>query len=266
MPADSSLAIVLVYPELLGTYGDRGNALALAHRAGLRGMKTDIVEVPLGGTLPATGDVYLLGGSEDAAQLLALRTLLEEGSGPRALAEARACLAVCAGFQLLAREFSVGDGAPEPGLGLLDVACRRLPGPRAVGEVVAVPTGIRGLPMLTGYENHQGDALVGPGARPLARVLHGVGNGHHRTEGAVQGEPARLIGTYLHGPVLVRNPALADHLLERSVGHLPAVQDEAVEQLRAERLAALHVGRRSGRAHHRPTRADVRTLADRLGR
>lgn len=235
MPADSELTIVLIYPELLGTYGDRGNALALAHRARGRGLACRLVEVEVGERLPTSGDVYLIGGSEDAAQVLALRSLLNEKDVHKVLHGHAACLAVCAGFQLLGQGFTGADGHREPGLGLLDVECGRLTGERAVGELVTEPVGIPGLPTLTGYENHQGSAVLGPGAHPLGRVVVGVGNGSDGTEGAVQDN---IVATYLHGPVLVRNPALADHLLERSTGPLPELDDEAVEQLRRERLAA----------------------------
>lgn len=236
MPRDSELTVVLVYPELLGTYGDRGNALALVRRAQLRGLPVRIVKVPLGRGLPSSGDVYLLGGGEDAAEVLALRSLRADRSASRVLTDASACLAVCAGLQILAREFLAADGHREPGLGLLDVTCARLPGPRAVGEVLVEPLGLPGLPLLTGYENHQGDTQILAGAQALGRVVHGVGNGFDRMDGAVQGH---IVGTYLHGPVLVRNPALADRLIEWSVGPLPAMYDEAVEQLRAERLASV---------------------------
>jgi CobQ-like glutamine amidotransferase family enzyme len=235
MLTDTELAIVLVYPELLGTYGDRGNAVALVRRAGGRGIRARVVEVPVGEPLPSSADVYLVGGSEDAAQVLALRSFRATRGGAEALHGRAPCLAVCAGFQILSRCFTTGDGHREPGLGLLDVDCGRLPRQRAVGEVLAEGITIPGLPTLTGYENHQGDAVLGPRAAPLGRVVVGVGNGHEATEGAVQDN---IVATYLHGPVLVRNPALADHLLERSMGPLPAYDDEAVEQLRRERLAA----------------------------
>jgi CobQ-like glutamine amidotransferase family enzyme len=248
MPTDTDLAIVLVFPELLGTYGDRGNGLALMRRAEARGLTARLVEVPFGAALPTSGDVYLLGGSEDAAQVLALRALLDAPAGRAVLSQAPACLAVCAGYQLLSREFAAADGHREPGLGLLDVSCGRLTGLRAVGEVVVRPVANRDLPVLTGYENHQGDAVLGPAARPLGRVLAGVGNGQAGTEGAVQDN---IVATYLHGPVLVRNPVLTDLLLERSTGPLPPYEDGAVEQLRRERLAAasgaLRRNRRSGR-------------------
>jgi CobQ-like glutamine amidotransferase family enzyme len=98
-----------------------------------------------------------------------------------------------------------------------------------------------GVPRLTGFENHQGVTRIGPGARPLARVLTGVGNGDG-TEGAYAG---RVLGTYLHGPALVRNPALADLLLSWAVGALPPLDGEYeawTARFREQRLAAVPVG------------------------
>ena len=236
--SESTLTLVLVYPEILGTYGDRGNAVALAHRARARGIDTDLVEVAYGDPLPESGDIFLIGGSEDTAQALAARALAEQPGAVRILTD-NTVLAVCAGFQLMGRSYRGGDGTQKPGLGILDVECHPLTGERAVGELliectVTAPE-FAGLPPLTGFENHASDARRGPGAEPLGRVLGGVGNGDG-TEGAVQG---RMVATYLHGPVLVRNPALADLLLERTTGPLAAYDDEAVEQLRRERIEAV---------------------------
>jgi lipid II isoglutaminyl synthase (glutamine-hydrolysing) len=243
MSGDTELSIVLVYPELLGTYGDRGNALALVRRAGARQLATRVVEVSAGETVPSSGDVYLIGGGEDAALALAWESLGRGKSLCQALDGGAACLAVCAGLQLLSASFTGPDGAVRTGLGALDVRCRRLPGRRAVGEVVADCVGLPGLPQLTGFENHQGDAELGPAARPLGRVLVGTGNGGVGDEGAVQGN---VVATYLHGPVLVRNPALADYLLSRSAGPLAPFADESVDALRRERLQAAFG------AQHRP--------------
>jgi CobQ-like glutamine amidotransferase family enzyme len=167
--------------------------------------------------------------------MAAAAALLEGQSGLRQGIEAgAACLAVCAGLQLLSREYVGHDDVTRPGLGVLDVTCGRLPGARAVGEVVA-RSEIDGSALL-GFENHQGDAVLGPLARPLGTVVAGEGNGHDRHEGARQGQ---VIGTYLHGPVLVRNPALADWLLAAVVGHdLEPFLDLRVERLRRERLRA----------------------------
>lgn len=237
-----TLTVIHVYPELLGTYGDRGNALALRHRAEARGIRTEVVEVDLDDPLPRLGDIYVLGGGEDSAQVLAARSLFADDRAANVLQSAP-CLAVCAGLQLLARSFLDAAGREQSGLGLLDVACDRLP-ERAVGEVVTAPVDLPAVPTLSGYENHRGTARLGPTARPLGRMVTGVGNGDGRTEGAQQGG---VIATYLHGPVLVRNPALADLLLTRALGDLPEYQHDAAERLREERLAEADSPRRRRR-------------------
>jgi CobQ-like glutamine amidotransferase family enzyme len=226
------VTVVQVYPGLLGTYGDRGNALALVHRARGRGLRTRVVAVGTDEPTPRHGDIYLLGGGEDAAMLLALGHLRADGGLAAALDAGAVCLGVCAGFQLLSQRFTGPDGAAHAGLGVLDVVCGRLPGARAVGEVLAQSAGAPGTAFLTGFENHQGDAVLGGEARPLGLLVRGVGNGDGRTEGAVQG---RVVGSYLHGPVLVRNDELADHLLQLVTGPLPAFEDGPVQRLRSER-------------------------------
>ncbi len=155
--------------------------------------------------LPRAGDIYLIGGGEDAAMLLAWEHLMSTTRLEDAVHAGAACFGVCAGFQLLSQDFTGPDGRLRNGLGLLDAHCGRIDGPRAVGEVL----GESDHGVLTGFENHQGDAHLGPAARPLARLVRGVGNGDGLTEGATQG---RVIGSYLHGPALVRNDGLADHL------------------------------------------------------
>jgi lipid II isoglutaminyl synthase (glutamine-hydrolysing) len=229
------VSVVALYPELLGTYGDRGNALALGYRIRARGMRMRLVEVSPGQRAPRSADIYLLGGGEDAARLLALQALRTDENVARALNAGATCLAVCAGFQLLSGAFADRDGHAISGLGVLDARCGRLTGPRAVGEVVADPTALPSLPTLTGFENHQGSAVLGPHAQPLGRLRRGIGNGDGAYEGAVQDN---IVATYLHGPVLVRNPGLTDYLIERSTGPLAPFCDEAVERMRRERLRA----------------------------
>lgn len=227
---EPTLDIVLVYPDLLGLYGDRGNALALRHRAGRRGLHTRLVEVTLGLPVPESADIYLIGGAEDSSMVLARDALTRTPGLRRAVEQGRPCLAVCAGLQLLAQSFRMGDATHE-GLGILDVTCDRLTGARAVGEVVV--DGGAAFGQLTGFENHAGTAVVGPTATPLGDVWVGTGNGDG-TEGAVQGS---VVATYLHGPVLVRNPRLADHLLAQAVDQpLTPLVDPPVERLRRERL------------------------------
>jgi CobQ-like glutamine amidotransferase family enzyme len=235
MITDSILAVVLVYPDLLGTYGDRGNAAALLHRARARGLGCRVVEVSVHDALPSSGDIYLIGGGEDAAMLLAWQKLQQDRALVDAVVGGAACFGVCAGYQLMAQEFRGPDDVPREGLGLFDVRCGRMTGPRAVGEVLAESRGIAGIGDLTGFENHQGDAQLGSGVRPLGRLVRGTGNGDQMTEGATQG---RVVGSYLHGPALVRNDGLADHLLQLVVGPLEAFDDEPVRRLRCERRAA----------------------------
>ncbi|MEA2715920.1 MAG: hypothetical protein QOI56_720 [Actinomycetota bacterium] len=233
-----TVSIAVLYPELLGTYGDGGNATVLARRLEWRGIASELVEVTAGEATPRSCDIYLMGGGEDGPQSLAARELIASRALHRAIDDGAAVLAVCAGFQVLGTVFVGPDGAAHQGLGLLDVSTVRGEGARRVGEIVVEPDADLGLPELTGYENHAGVTALGSGARPLGKVAVGHGNDTgDGSEGAVAG---RIVGTYLHGPVLARNPALADHMLASVVGPLAPLDDQEVEALREERLAAAH--------------------------
>jgi lipid II isoglutaminyl synthase (glutamine-hydrolysing) len=239
----ASLArIVSIYPTLLGTYGDGGNVLALRHRAGLHGIAVQVTEVQPGQPIPRGGDLYVLGGGEDTAQVAAADAIRADGGLVAAADQGAAVLAICAGYQLLGHEFPDASGQASPGVGLLDIRTDRLPA-RAVGELATepaagAPSGVTAT--FTGYENHAGATHLGPDATPLGRVLRGIGNGDG-TEGAVSG---RVIGTYLHGPCLARNPQLADRLLGWVVGRdLEAIVEPEVEELRRERLSAVPEGK-----------------------
>ena len=230
------VGIALLYPELLGTYGDGGNAAVLASRLGWRGIESEVVEVTAGDPVPAGCQIYLMGGGEDGPQALAVRELEASGALPRAVDQGAAVLAVCAGYQVLGREFLGPDGSPHPGLGLLECTTARGKGPRRVGEVVVEPDRALGLPTLTGYENHAGITALAPGATPLGQILVGHGNdAGDGSEGILSGH---VLGTYLHGPVLARNPALADLVLSWVVGPLEPLDDTETEALREERIAA----------------------------
>ena len=268
---DSVVRIALLYPELLGTYGDGGNATIVAQRLRWRGIPTEVVEVTADDAVPESCELYVLGGGEDGPQVEACRQLATSGVLARRVDEGAAVFAVCAGMQLVGNAFPGADGAPVPGLGLLDCTTERTGERRAVGEllITADPTLDLGAAELTGFENHAGRTRLGPGARPLGRVVAGVGNGSigvgadgMATEGAVAAS-ARVIGTYLHGPALARNPALADLLARWAVGgELPpldpdrAAVDGECDLLRAERLAAVRAGNLDGVLH--------RTWRDRL--
>lgn len=250
------LRIVVVYPDLLGTYGDGGNGVVLARRAAWRGIEAELVQARSDEPLPR-GDLYCIGGGEDGPQVRAATTLLEDGTLLRAVDEGAVVLGVCAGFQLLGTAFPDAADQAHQGLGLLDVSTRKGPGPRAVGELLATVDvgegaagqGLRGLAPLTGFENHGGVTVVGPAASPLARVVRGVGNGGgDGTEGAWR---PRVVGTYLHGPVLARNVGLADVLLGWALApaggrELDPLEDGAEDALRTERLAATRRSRWGG--------------------
>jgi CobQ-like glutamine amidotransferase family enzyme len=231
----TSAAIVLLYPDLLGTYGDSGNAIVLARRLAWRGHDVELVEVHAGEPIPEQADVYVIGGGEDAPQVEAARGIGTDGPLHRAVERGAAVLAVCAGMQIVGRSFPDSTGERRDGAGLLDIATVRVDRPRAVGELLVHPDPTLGLPELTGFENHGGRTELGAGVRPLGTVEVGEGNGGG-TEGAVSD---RVLGTYLHGPVLARNPALADLLLGWVVGgELEPLDDTEEEALHRERVRA----------------------------
>ncbi|MDQ7819303.1 MAG: glutamine amidotransferase [Armatimonadota bacterium] len=209
------LRICHLYPDLLNLYGDRGNLTVLVTRARWRGIVVAVDAVGIGDPLPVgRHDLYLIGGGEDRQQRLAAADLttrkadaLREAAGRGAVV-----LAICGGYQLLGHSYRPAAGEELVGVGLLDVVTVH-PGPQArrlIGNVV-VRCPLLGGAALVGFENHGGRTYLGPGAAPLGRVVVGSGNnGEDGTEGAVSGH---VYGTYLHGPLLPRNPAFADHLL-----------------------------------------------------
>jgi CobQ-like glutamine amidotransferase family enzyme len=231
---ESTLRIVWIYPDLLSTYGDRGNMLILARRAALRGIDAETSEVRSDQAMPSTADIYLIGGGEDGPQALAAQRLIADGGLHRAVNQGAAVLAVCAGYQLFGSSF-FAKGARCAGLDLLDITSDRGE-TRAVGEVRGDIDPRLGLPPLTGFENHGGRTHLGKSVASLARVTAGIGN-DGVTEGAWHG---KILGTYAHGPALARNPGIADLLLRWAIGadSLGALDDTWPDRLRAERLAA----------------------------
>ncbi len=249
MTGGSKVTVALLFPDLLGTYGDSGNAVILAQRLRWRGIDAEVLTVRSGEPVPGSCQIYVVGGGEDLPQAQAARQLgAGQDSGPlrRAVDSGAVVLAVCAGVQILGRSFVGPDGRQAVGLGLLDCTTRRGSRSRAVGEMVVDPVGALGLPALTGYENHGGVTTLGPGASPLGRVRYGRGNDDGSgTDGVWSG---RVLGTYLHGPVLARNPALADRLLSWAVGNLEPLDDSECEELRRDRFAAAAVEDKMSRA------------------
>jgi CobQ-like glutamine amidotransferase family enzyme len=238
MPSrDSTVSIVALYPSLLGTYADGGNVTVLQKRLAWRGIDSEVLTIEVGEPVPDSADLYVLGGAEDGPQSLATDVLAKDGALGRAADRGAVVFAVCAGLQILGRSYAVSGGRERDGLGLVDITTRRGER-RAVGEVLVEPDAKLGLPTLSGYENHGGMTSRGPDVQPLGRVVEGLGNGDG-TEGFISG---RVLGTYLHGPGLPRNPALADLLLSWVTGPLAPLDDADAADLRQERVASIGTG------------------------
>ncbi len=230
-----TVRIGLVLPDVMGTYGDGGNAVVLRQRLLLRGIAAEIVEITLADPVPESLDLYTLGGAEDYAQRLATRHLITHPGLQRAAARGAPVLAICAAIQVLGQWYETSAGERVEGVGLLDVTTSPQES-RTIGEVVATPL-LAGLSApLTGFENHRGGTVLGLDASPLSTVSKGAGNkAGDGYDGAVQGS---VVATYLHGPCLARNPELADLLLSKVVGDLAPLELPEVDMLRRERLAA----------------------------
>lgn len=230
-----TVRIGLVLPDVMGTYGDGGNAVVLRQRLLLRGIPAEIVEITLADPVPDSLDLYTLGGAEDYAQRLATRHLLRYPGLQRAAERGAPVLAICAAVQVLGHWYETSSGERVDGVGMLD-ATTSPQEKRTIGELVSKPL-LPGLTQrLTGFENHRGGTVLGPAASPLAAVTRGAGNrAGDGFDGVVQGS---VVATYMHGPCLARNPELADHLLSQVVGELPPLQLPEVDLLRRERLGA----------------------------
>jgi lipid II isoglutaminyl synthase (glutamine-hydrolysing) len=242
---DSEVSIGLLLPEVLGTYSDAGNATVLAQRLRWRGLPARVLRCGADQPPPTGCDIYLIGGGEDTAQTFAAEWLRAQPGLLDTLANTATTLAVCAGLQILGESMTDRCGRVTEGARLLDLSTvpRRR---RATGEIVTACV-LPEVGRLCGFENHGGATRLGAGLTPLGRVLTGVGNGDRRAGGdGVLTE--RVVGTYLHGPVLARNPALADYLLSKVTGRtLPPldIPDQAAQ--RAEYLDTGHRGKRWSR-------------------
>ena len=220
-----------LYPDYLNIYADRGNIAVLERRAAWRGHELVVTPLGLDDTVVAgEQDLYYVGGGQDREQMLVAENLLGKTEPlHEAVAQGATVLAVCGGYQLLGRGYGGFHGEDMPGIGLLPletVAGER----RMIGDVLLaceLEPGERRT--LVGFENHAGRTRLDSGAEPLGRVLSGFGNdGESGFEGCVAG---RVIGTYLHGPLLPRNPWLADWLLEQALAHRTGEEPVRLEPL-----------------------------------
>jgi CobQ-like glutamine amidotransferase family enzyme len=231
-----NIRVAHLYPDYLNIYADRGNIAVLAKRAAWRGHDLVVTEIEIGDPIrPGDHDLYYLGGGQDREQLLVASDLAAKSEPLKeAHAGGAAFLAVCGGYQLLGRGYRGHHGDAMPGVGLLPL--ETVAGDtRMIGNVLLETD----LGPVAGFENHAGRTLLDAGAEPLGRVVAGFGNdGESGFEGCRVG---RAIGTYLHGPLLPRNPHLADWILAQALAHrtggeppeLAPLGDELEAQARA---------------------------------
>jgi lipid II isoglutaminyl synthase (glutamine-hydrolysing) len=235
-----------LFPDYLNIYADRGNIAVLERRAAWRGIELSVEALGVGDAVePGRHDLYYVGGGQDREQALIAPDLAARGSALReAVDGGAAVLAVCGGYQLLGSFYRDVSGAEQPGAGLLPL--HTVAGEtRMIGDCLLeceLEPGI--LRSLAGFENHAGRTHLEDGAEPLGRVLAGFGNdGESGFEGCRVG---RAVGTYLHGPLLPRNPWLADWLLAQALGHVQggdAPQLEPLTDELEERAHAVAAGR-----------------------
>lgn len=207
------LRIAHLYPELLNLYGDGGNILVLRKRLEWRGLEAEVVEVSINDR-PSFSDIDIafIGGGSDREQKIVCEHLLAEQTELKAYVEDGGVLgAVCGGYQLLGHSYLMGDEKVQ-GLSLVDLYTDR-GSPRLIGNV-AIESRICQQPIV-GYENHGGRTHLGEDVEPLGKVAHGFGNdGKSGYEGCLY---KNVVGTYIHGPLLPKNPGVADYLLSRAL-------------------------------------------------
>lgn len=259
--ADRDVRVVVghLYPDYLNIYADRGNIAVLSSRAAWRGIELEVRAIGLADAVsPGEHDLYYIGGGQDREQALVAPDLAAKGPALReAHAAGAAFLAVCGGYQLLGRSYLDRDGGLLPGAGVLPV--ETVAGEsRMIGDVL-LECGLDpgGPQTLAGFENHAGRTRLDAGAEPLGRVVAGFGNdGESGFEGCRAG---RAIGTYLHGPLLPRNPWFADWLLAEAIAHRTGVRptfdalDDSLESA-AHTVSSRRALLRLSRFHAFPTR------------
>lgn len=208
---DKSIRLLQLYPRDMNIYGDWGNVLVLKRRLEWHGYRVDLLGYNPGDSFPKDVDLIVGGGGQDSGQDKVQDDLLAIGPTLHALAEDNVpMLMICGLYQLFGKFFKTQDGHIIEGISLLDIETHA-GSERLVGNIVTESE----FGELIGYENHSGQTFLGKDVTPLGKVIKGAGNnGQDETEGA---QYKNVIGTYLHGSILPKNPALADHLIEQAV-------------------------------------------------
>jgi len=250
------MRIAHLYPDLLNLYGDRGNVIALVQRLKWRHLPVEVTEVALGqkADFPSFDILFLGGGSDREQGLMAADLMRRRSDLGRAIEAGVVVLAICGGYQMLGHFYRTADGREIPALSLLDLYT--VAGPRRMIGNVAVDLELPGGRVrAVGFENHSGRTFLGTGVRPLGRVVAGYGNnGEDGWEGA---RYRNVFCSYLHGPLLPKNPRLADHLLElalarRGEGRTLSPLDDGLEET-ANRVMDERLTGRGNRNGKRPS-------------
>lgn len=234
-----TIRILQLYPRDMNIYGDWGNVLTLKRRIEWHGYGVQIIDYNVGDEFPTEIDMIIGGGGQDSGQARIHQDLLAIGGTLKDLAVDNVpMLMVCGLYQLFGHEFRMSDGSTLAGIGLLDVTTNAST-KRMIGNIV---TSSPEFGELVGYENHSGQTMLGKDAKPLATVIKGDGNnGSDRTEGA---RYQNVIGTYLHGSLLPKNPAVADWLIARAAERaFGAFHPRALDNSLAEKARAVAMNR-----------------------
>lgn len=208
MAESRELVIVSLYPRDMNIYGDRGNVLALTRRARAHGFEPVVVEVNPGDPLPQEFDILIGGGGQDSGQVRVAQDLAQRGAEIRThVGNGVPMLLICGLYQLFGYQFVASSGDILKGIGVFDVETVA-GGERMVGNVIVDSDEFGEI---IGFENHSGYTKLGEGAKPLGRVVQGAGN--NPTDGTEGARVAHAIGSYLHGSLLPKNPAISDYLI-----------------------------------------------------
>lgn len=212
------LRIVHLYPDLLNLYGDSGNLKVLLQRCAWRGIPAELVEIHYGDEFDLSGaDIIFMGGGPDREQHLASQEILKNKEQLVEYVENDGVLlAICGGYQILGKNWLMGDEIVE-GLGIIDAeTLRAKKGFDRLIENIALVSLLASRPVI-GYENHAGRTHLGEGLEPFGQVVSTTGHGNDDKSGADGVRYKNVIGTYLHGPLLGKNPEIADWLLKTAL-------------------------------------------------
>ncbi len=213
------LRIGWLYPDLMNTYGDRGNVITLQKRCLWRGIKTEIKEIGTGTPDKdfLSCDLLLMGGAQDTQQEVVAKDLKDKRKTFKTMVEnGIPGLYICGGFQYLGEYYKTANGNKLPQLGILDMYTENPGRERLIGNIAIDASNLFGkTTILIGFENHGGRTILGKNIKPLGKVLKGFGsNDSAKEEGAIY---KNSIGTYFHGPILPKNPILADYLIKTAL-------------------------------------------------